>query len=80
MHDPSFLPPACSLDAILALAARLERDPRFVVRDIYAHSVKPFVEVKDTINGLVVAFTSEAEYVLYLDVILHDQTGGRRYA
>ena len=75
-----FLPPPASLDAILALAARLERDPRFIVRDISAHSSKPFVEVKDTINNLVVAFTSEAEYILYLDVILHDRTGGVRYA
>ena len=80
MYEASFLPPACSLDAILALAARIERDPRFVVRDVYAHSLKPFVEVKDTINNLIVAFTSEAEYVLYLEVILHDQTGGRRHA
>ena len=79
MHEASF-PSASSLDAILALTARIERDPRFLVRDVYAYSPKPFVEVKDTINGLVVTFTSEAEYTLYLDVVLHDRTGGSRYA
>ena len=44
MSDQSFPPPACSLDAILALTARIERDERFLVRDVYAHSLKPFVE------------------------------------
>ena len=78
MHET--FPSAASLDAILALAARIERDPRFQLRDVYAHSLKPFVEVKDILNGLVVTFSCEAEYVLYLDVILHDRTGGVRYA
>ena len=78
MHEA--FPSASSLEAILALAARIERDSRFRIRDVYAHSLKPFVEVKDTTNGLVVTFSSEAEFTLYLDVIFHDRTGGSRYA
>jgi hypothetical protein len=77
MHEAST--PASSLDAILALAARIERDPRFHVRDVFAFPVT-FVEVKDIANGLVVAFTSEAEYTLYLDVVLRDRIGGSRHA
>ena len=78
MSESSF-PAAVSLEEILALAARLERDPRFEVRDVFAYPV-PFVEVKDIANKLVVTFSSEAAYLMYLDVILHDSTGGRRYA
>lgn len=68
-----------SLSAILALAARLERDPRFVVRDVYANALKPFVEVKDSVHGIVVGFSSEADYVAYLQTV-HSQRGDRRHA
>jgi hypothetical protein len=71
--------PSPSLTAILALAARLERDPRFQVRDIYAHALTPFVEVKDTIHGIVVGFSTEADYVTYLQLV-HRQRGGHRHA
>jgi hypothetical protein len=69
-----------SLSAILALAARLERDNRFEVRDIYAHALKPFVEVKDTVHGIVVGFSSEADYVTYLNTVHRQREGGRRHA
>jgi hypothetical protein len=39
----------------------------------------PFLKVKDSTNGLVVALSSQAELTLYLDVI-HSQKGGRRHA
>ena len=75
------LPPVPdALSAVLALAARIERDSRFEVRDVFALPLRPFVEAKDITNGLVVTFSSEAEYVLYLDVVPHDRTGGARYA
>jgi hypothetical protein len=70
---------SASLSAILALAARIERDPRFVVRDIYAHTLRPFVEVKDTIHGVIVGFSSEDDYVMYLQIV-HTQRGGRHHA
>ena len=68
-----------SLSAILALAARLERDERFVVRDVYAYALRPFVEVKDTVHGVIVGFSSEADYVAYLTLV-HRPQGGHRYA
>lgn len=68
-----------SLSAILALAARIERDTRFQVRDVYVYALKPFVEVKDTIHGVVVGFSSEDDYVTYLE-IAHTQRGGRSHA
>ena len=64
-----------SLSAILALAARLERDPRFVVREVYAHPF-PFVEVKDCVHGIVVAFSSEADYSTYCQITARTE-GGR---
>jgi hypothetical protein len=67
-----------SLSAILALAARLERDT-LEVRDVYAHALRPFVEVKDTIHGVVVGFSSEADYVTYLRLV-HRQRGDCRHA
>ena len=60
--------PASSLSAILALAARIERDSRFQVRDVFA-SPHPFVEVKDTVNGIVVGFSSEADYTTYCQIV-----------
>ena len=64
-----------SLSAILALAARLERDPRFVVRDVFAHPF-PFVEVKDAVHGIVVGFSSEADYRTYCQITARTE-GGR---
>ena len=78
MHEASF-PVPDALSAVLALAARIERDPRFQVREVFAYPIA-FIEAKDITNGLVVAFSSEAEYALYLDVVLHGRKGGSRHA
>ena len=78
MYEASSTAPD-ALSAVLALAARIVRDSRFQLREVFSYPV-PFVEVKDITNGLVVAFSSEAEYTLYLDVILHDRQGGSRHA
>ena len=65
MHEAST--PSSTLLAILALASRIERNPRFQIRDVFAHPY-PFVEVKDTAHGIVVGFSSEDELVTYLRI------------
>ena len=58
-----------SLAAILALAARIEREtPHLHVLDVYA-APTPFVEVKDTVHGIVVGFSSEADYSTYCQIV-----------
>ena len=64
MHEASV---SSSLDAILALASRLERNPRFQIRDVFTHPY-PSVEVKDTLHGIVVGFSCEADYLTYLSL------------
>ena len=65
MHEASIS--ASSLAAILALAACIERNPRFEVRDVFTHPY-PFVEVKDTAHGIVVGFSCEADYLTYCQI------------
>jgi len=38
------------------------------VLDVYEQP-HPFVRVKDTLNGIVVGFSSEAEYTLYCQIV-----------
>ena len=74
MNEP--ITPSSALSAILALAARLEREStRFEVRDVFAHPL-PFVEVKDTVHGIVVGFSCEADYTTYCQITARTE-GGR---
>ena len=55
-----------SLPAMQALRERIERDaPWLQVLDL-VESPSPFVKVKDTINGIIVGFSSEADYTTYV--------------
>lgn len=65
MHEELVSSP--SLGTVLALAQRIEGNPRFQVRDVFAHPF-PFVEVKDTVCGIIVGFSSEADYVTYCQI------------
>ena len=57
-----------SLVAILALANRIEAEsPRFQIREVFV-SPYPFVEVKDTMHGIVVGFSCEADYLTYCQI------------
>lgn len=74
MNEP--ITASSALSAILALAARMEREStRFEVRDVFAYP-HPFVEVKDTQHGIVVGFSSEADYLTYCQITARTE-GGR---
>lgn len=76
MHEaqPSF----SSLLAMLALAERItEETPWLHVQGTFAHP-SPFVKVKDTVHGIVVGFSSEADYTTYCQIIA--PTEGQRHA
>ena len=75
MSDPQFHSPA-SLSALVDLCERIAAEaPDLEVLALYEFP-KPFIKVKDSGNGLVVALSSQAELSLYLDVI-HSRQGGR---
>ena len=60
---------SASLPAIQALRRRIEAEtPHLHVLDVYEQP-HPFVRVKDTLNGIIVGFSSEAEYTLYCQII-----------
>ena len=62
-------PSVSSLCAILALAYRIAHEaPHLQVRDVFAFPVL-FVRVKDTINGIIVAFSSEDDYTTYVGMM-----------
>ena len=55
-----------SLSAMQALRERIERDaPWLQVLDL-VESPYSFVRVKDTVNGIIVGFSSEADYTTYV--------------
>jgi hypothetical protein len=57
---------SASSPPIQALRERIERDaPWLQVLDL-VESPYPFVRVKDTINGIIVGFSSEADYTTYI--------------
>ena len=63
-------PTSAVLPAIQALRQRIEAEaPHLHVMDVYEQP-HPFVRVKDTANGIIVGFSSEAEYTLYCQLIL----------
>jgi len=61
-------PSSSSLSAMQALAERIEEEtPHLRVLDVY-ECLHPFVRVKDTINGIIVGFSSEADYTTYVAI------------
>jgi len=70
-------PASASLPAIQALRQRIEREaPHLHVLDVYEQP-HPFVRVKDTLNGIVVGFSSEAEYTLYCQIVARKRASRR---
>ena len=69
MSEPQH-PASAPLPAIQALRQRIEAGaPYLHILDVYEQP-HPFVRVKDTLNGIIVGFSSEAEYILYCQLIL----------
>jgi len=67
-----------SLPAMQALRERIERDaPWLQVLDL-VESPSPFVKVKDTVNGIIVGFSSEADYTTYVGMM--SRSGGKSHA
>ena len=59
-HSPA------SLSTLMALCERIEAEaPHLIVKGMYEFP-RPFVKVKDTLHDIVVGFSSEADYVIYL--------------
>ena len=59
-------PSSSSLSAMQALAERIAAEtPHLRVLDV-CECPHPFVKVKDTINGIIVGFSSEADYTTYV--------------
>jgi hypothetical protein len=64
-QHPSF----SSLPAIQALEERIRHEaPHLQVLDLLEFP-RPFIEVKDTIHGIIVGFSSEADYITYCQVV-----------
>ncbi len=54
------------LSAMQALAERIEEEtPHLRVLDVCAYP-HPYVKVKDTVNGIIVGFSSETDYTTYV--------------
>jgi hypothetical protein len=70
--------PSSPLSALQVFALRIETEnPHLKVLEIHEFP-KPFIRVRDTLNGIVVGFSSEADYVTYCQII--SRTGGSRHA
>jgi hypothetical protein len=62
-------PSSSSLSAMQALAERIEEEtPHLRVLDV-CECPHPFVSVKDTVNGIIVGFSSEADYTTYVGMM-----------
>ena len=62
-------PSSSSLLAMQALAGRIAAEtPHLRVLDVCA-CPHPYVKVKDTINGIIVGFSSEADYTTYVGMM-----------
>ena len=72
-------PPSSSLSALQVFATRIEvENPHLHVLDIHEFP-RPFVRVRDTVYGIVVGFSSEADYRTYVQITSY-RTGGNRHA
>lgn len=62
-------PSSTSLSAMQALAGRIvAQTPHLRVLDVCAYP-HPYVKVKDTVNGIIVGFSSEADYTTYVGMM-----------
>ena len=67
-----------ALSVMQALRKRIEEEtPHLRVLDVCEY-LRPFVKVKDTVNGIVVGFSSEADYITYIAIMR--RTGGSSHA
>src|SRR6266478_6309950 len=68
-----------SLEAMLALRDRIEEEsPSLKVLDVCAHPCSLLLIVKDTVHGIVVGFSSEADYTIYVGMV--SRSGGNSHA
>lgn len=69
MSQQHYTPACASLPAIWALEARIrhEASDRFHVLNVMKYP-RPSLKVKDIVHGIVVAFSSEADYLTYCRV------------
>src|SRR5260370_37674521 len=59
-------PSSTSLSVMQALRKRIEEEtPHLHVLDVYEYP-HPYIKVKDTVNGIIVGFSSEADYTTYV--------------
>ena len=66
------------LSAMQALAERIEEEtPHLRVLDVCAYP-HPYVKVKDTVNGIIVGFSSKADYTTYVGMM--SRSGGKSHA
>ncbi len=71
-------PSSSSLSAMQALRERIERDaPWLQVLDLVEFA-SPLVRVKDTVNGIIVGFSSEVDYITYVGMM--SRSGGKSHA
>jgi hypothetical protein len=69
---------SASLVSLVALCERIEAEaPALKVLAVYEFP-KPFVKVRDTEHGIVVGFSSEAEFVTYCQIV--SRKGGCHHA
>ena len=62
-------PPSPSVPAIQALEERIRREtPHLKVLQVF-ESPRALVEVKDTLHGIIVGFSSEADYLTYCQIV-----------
>jgi hypothetical protein len=67
-----------SLSAMQALAGRIvAQTPHLRVLDVYAYP-HPYVKIKDTVNGIIVGFSSEEDYTTYVGMM--SRSGGKSHA
>ncbi len=70
-HSPTSLIP------LVALCERIEAEaPHLQIKGLYEFP-KPFIKVKDTMHGIVVGFSSEDEFITYLQIT--SRQGGSRH-
>ena len=71
-------PSSSSLSAMQALAGRIEVEtPHLRVLGICAYPY-PYVKIKDTTSGIIVGFSSEADYTTYVGMM--SRLGGNSHA
>ena len=69
---------AASLASLEALCERIEAEaPHLRILDVF-ESPHPFFRVKDTVHGIVVGFSSEDDYVTYMQIV--SRTGVNHHA